>query len=250
VSSVPRLGIATVLVPRASLVLADRRRELILSSGAEEGTPLPTERELVEQSGLSRASVREALRVLETEGLITTKSGRRGGSLVRRPGAEAISRSLELFVRSHGVRFEAVLETREAIEPAAARLAARHRTAADLELLTGMHARLGQAYEDIPEFVRINLDWHSTVVKASHNEVLVAFFSAVTRAIHAATEYQSLNTREVRRQVLHVHKRILDAIAAQDAEAAFRRMLRHMSAYAEVVRRLADGAEAGQIAGR
>jgi GntR family transcriptional repressor for pyruvate dehydrogenase complex len=250
VSSMHRLGIATVSVPKASLVLADRLRELILSSGAEEGTPLPTERELVEQSGLSRASVREALRVLETEGLISTKIGRRGGSVIRRPGAEAISRSLELFVRSHGVRVEAVLETREAIEPAAARLAALHRTAADLELLTSRHAQLEQAYEDIPAFVRVNLDWHSAVVKASHNEILVAFFSAITQPIHAATEYQSLNTGEVRRQVLRIHERIVDAIAAQDPEAAFRRMLRHVSAYAAMVSKLAAEATAGQQGGR
>jgi GntR family transcriptional repressor for pyruvate dehydrogenase complex len=250
VSSVQRLGIATISVPKASRVLAERLRELILSSGAQEGTPLPTERELVQQSGLSRASVREALRVLEAEGLISTKSGRRGGSVVRRPGAEAVSRSLELFVRSHGVRFEALLETREAVEPAAARLAALHRTAADLELLAATHAQLEQAYEDIPAFVRVNLDWHSAVVKASHNEILVAFFSAITQPIHAATEYLSLNTREVRRQVLHVHKRINDAIARQDADASFRRMLRHVNAYAGVVRRLAAEPTAVQPAGR
>ena len=108
-SSVRPLVLATVSVPKASLVLADRLRERILSNGTQEGTLLPTERELVVQSVLSRASVREALRVLETEGLISTKSGRSGGSVVRRPGPEAIWRSLKLFVRGHGVRFEAVL---------------------------------------------------------------------------------------------------------------------------------------------
>src|ERR1041384_7768555 len=71
---------AVVVVPKASDVLAARLREMILSSGLAEGTPLPTERELVAQSGLSRASVREALRVLETEGLIVTKAGRNGGA--------------------------------------------------------------------------------------------------------------------------------------------------------------------------
>ena len=121
------LDLAAVVVPKASDVLAARLRELILSSGLAEGTPLPPERELVAQSGLSRASVREALRVLETEGLVLTRAGRNGGSQVRRPGRESISRSFELFVRSHGVRFEALLEAREAIEPAAAALAAIHR---------------------------------------------------------------------------------------------------------------------------
>src|SRR3569623_311227 len=74
------LGLATVFVPKASDVLAERLREMILSRGLAEGTPLPTERELVAESGLSRASVREAVRVLETEGLVLTKAGRNGGS--------------------------------------------------------------------------------------------------------------------------------------------------------------------------
>ena len=65
------LGLAAVFVPKASDVLAEKLRELILSRALAEGTPLPTERELVAQSGLSRTSVREALRVLETEGVNT-----------------------------------------------------------------------------------------------------------------------------------------------------------------------------------
>ena len=139
------LDLAAVVVPKASDVLAAKLRELILSSGLAEGTPLPTERELVAQSGLSRTSVREALRVLETEGLVLTKAGRNGGSQVRRPGRESISRSFELFVRSHGVRFEALLEAREAIEPAAARLAAIHRTDDDLAEMTRIHRQLDRS---------------------------------------------------------------------------------------------------------
>src|ERR1700742_4140660 len=148
---------AVVVVPKASDVLAARLREMILSSGLAEGTPLPTERELVTQSGLSRASVREALRVLETEGLVATKAGRNGGSQVRRPGRESISRSFELFVRSHGVRFEALLEAREAIEPAAARLAAIHRSDADLAEMTRIHQELDAA-SDAVAHVQLNLE--------------------------------------------------------------------------------------------
>jgi GntR family transcriptional regulator, transcriptional repressor for pyruvate dehydrogenase complex len=240
VASNTDLGIATVLVPKASAVLADRLRELILSKGAPEGAQLPTERELMAQSGLSRASVREALRVLETEGLIHTKSGRNGGSIVRRPGHEAVSRSLDLFVRSHDVRFEAVLEVREAIEPAAARLAAMHRTDADLKAIQAAQQRLEAAADNIAEFVAANLDWHLAVVKASRNEILLAFFTAMTQPIHAATEYRSLNTTEVRRRVIEVHRKVIAAIVAKDAEAAFRRMLRHVGAYAALARQLAS----------
>jgi GntR family transcriptional repressor for pyruvate dehydrogenase complex len=236
------LDLATVVVPKASDVLAAKLRELILSRGLAEGTPLPTERELVAQSGLSRTSVREALRVLETEGLVLTKAGRNGGSQVRRPGRESISRSFELFVRSHGVRFEALLEAREAIEPAAARLAAIHRSDADLAEMTRIHEALDQVL-DVAEHVRLNLQWHRAVMRASRNELLIAFFDAIADSVQAATESQSLNSLEVRREVVRAHGRVLAAIAAQDADAAFRRMQRHVGAYSLLVKTLAAGAE-------
>jgi DNA-binding FadR family transcriptional regulator len=239
-----------VFVPKASDVLANRLRELILSSGLAEGTPLPTERELVAQSGLSRTSVREALRVLETEGLVTTKAGRNGGTQVRRPGRESISRSFELFVRSHGVRFEALLEAREAIEPAAARLAAIHRSDADLAEMTRIHELLDQVSDDVAEHVRLNLQWHRAVVRASRNELLIAFFDAISQSVHAATENRSLNSAEVRRDVVRVHERILGAIVAQDPDAAFRRMQGHLGAYSALVKRLADGAAANDTSRR
>src|SRR5882757_5730980 len=233
------LGLAAVFVPKASDVLAEKLRELILSRALAEGTPLPTERELVAQSGLSRTSVREALRVLETEGLVATKAGRNGGSQVRRPGRESISRSFELFVRSHGVRFEALLEAREAIEPAAAGLAAIHRTDADLAEMTRIHQALDQVSDDVDEHVRLNLQWHRAVMRASRNELLIAFFDAIAQSVHAATESRSLNSLEVRREVVRAHGRVLAAVAAQDADAAFRRMQRHVGAYSTLVKTLA-----------
>ena len=233
------LDIPTVLVPKASDVLADRLRDLILDEGLPEGTPLPTERELVAKSGLSRGSVREALRVLETEGLIVTKAGRNGGSAIRRPTRESISRSFELFLRSHGVRFDALLEAREAVEPAAARLAALHRSEEDIAEITEVHRELETLSGNAAKFAKVNLKWHLAVVKASKNELLITFVGAISRPIYAATEYQSFNTAELRRDVVRVHGRVLDAIIQQDGEAAFRRMQRHMAAYSQVANKLA-----------
>lgn len=234
------LGLAAVFVPKASDVLAERLRELILSRPLAEGTPLPTERELVAQSGLSRTSVREALRVLETEGLVTTKAGRNGGTQVRRPGRESISRSLGLFVRSHGVRFEALLEAREAIEPSAARLAAIHRTDDDLAEMTRIHQQLAGVSDDVDEHVRLNLQWHRAVMRASRNELLIAFFDAISQSVQAATEVRGLNSAELRREVVRVHERVLAAIAARDGDAAFRRMQRHVGSYVAVAKTIAE----------
>ena len=76
--------ILQVNVPKAADVLAGLLRERILRGELPEGTDLPTERDLGEQAGVSRATVREALRILDIEGLIDTRVGRNGGSFVAR----------------------------------------------------------------------------------------------------------------------------------------------------------------------
>ena len=109
--------IRPIVVPKASEVLAERLRNLIVQGHFSPGDMLPTERDLVVEAGLSRTSVRDALRVLESEGLITTRAGRTGGSIVTLPGRDTVARSVELFVRTHGVRLASLLECRVAIEP-------------------------------------------------------------------------------------------------------------------------------------
>src|SRR5712671_5350535 len=119
-------------VPKASDVLADDLRERILRGDFPEGTALPTERGLVTQTRMSRTTVREALRILEVQGLVRIKTGRSGGAFVQRPGGESVASSVNLLIRGRQVRMAALLETREAIEPACAQLAAKYRTDDDL----------------------------------------------------------------------------------------------------------------------
>lgn len=227
------INISPINVPKAGEVLADLLREKILDGEIAETTNLPNERELTEQTGLSRASVREALRILEGEGLIVKRLGRNGGSAVVRPTSAAIERSVGLFIRGKGIRFEAVLQTRAAIEPPSARLAAQFHTTEDLEELEFFHSQLerASANEDLNAYVRANLDWHVQVVRASHNELMIAFISAISRSVYVATDIDGFNSKAVRTAVIHAHRRVMDAIKARDGDAAARRMARHVGAY-------------------
>src|SRR5690242_13442161 len=94
----PVIAIDRVSAPKASDVLADQLREHIRSGAWPEGQALPTERALSEQAGLSRTTVREALRMLEIDGLIEIRPGRGGGARVRRPQGDELARQLELFI--------------------------------------------------------------------------------------------------------------------------------------------------------
>jgi GntR family transcriptional repressor for pyruvate dehydrogenase complex len=206
-----------------------------------EGSPLPTERELGERSGLSRASVREALRILESEGLVQTRPGRNGGTSVKQPTVDSIARSVGLYVRGHRIRLRSLLETREVIEPAIARLAAINRTDEDIAHLIEAQARLKSSMKDRAAYLGANVDWHMAVVQASHNDPLIGFMIAISETIRSGTDIEPFDSDDVRRLTIAAHERIQAAIAAGDPEAAERRMARHVRAYGDRARRSESG---------
>jgi DNA-binding FadR family transcriptional regulator len=238
-------GVGRIDVPKASDLLARRLREQILSGAFEEGKLLPTERALGAQTGLGRSSIREALRILENQGFITVRPGRNGGPVARLPERTSVEASLEHFIRAQRLRLVSLLEVREAVEPSAARLAARHRNDDDLVKLEAAHRVLEDAFADIPRFLRANIDWHLTVTEASHNELLIAFMGSIAQAVHAATDIENFNSDEVRRATINIHRRVIEAIREGDEGAAERRMRRHMTAYsASVTTRLRQNEKA------
>lgn len=226
-------------VPKASDVLADDLRERILRGEFPENTALPPERELVTQTGMSRTTVREALRILEVQGLVRIKTGRAGGAFVQRPGEESIANTVNLLIRGRQIRLAALLETREAIEPACAQLAAVHRTDEDLASLERANAAIA-ADGSLSEFLQANVDWHVAVAVASHNELLTGFMLALSRAIYLSTDNQGFVDADVRKTTVQAHRVITQAIEKRDAAAAVRRMQRHVHAYAEAVMEVED----------
>lgn len=232
----PKVRLERIEVPKAPELLAKALREKILEGAYAEGEPLPNERVLAETSGLSRASVREALRILEAEGMIITRTGRNGGSVPQLPGQDRLVRSIQLFVRSRRVRFSTLLQVRETLEPLLARLAALQHRADDLEKLEALQARMEASLNQIPEFTCLNVEWHAAVVQASHNELLIAFWQGIHDMLQTAAKIdQTYNSPAVTAAVSKVHRRILEAIRTRDADAAARRMARHMRAYTEHV---------------
>ncbi|GAB3379517.1 FadR/GntR family transcriptional regulator [Amycolatopsis echigonensis] len=227
--------LAPMEVPKASDVLADDLRERILEGEFEEGTALPTERDLVTQTRMSRTTVREALRILEVQGLVRIKAGRGGGAFVQRPGKESVASSVNLLIRGQRVRLAALLETREAIEPFCAKLAAQHRTDADLARLDAANKAIADENGSLADFLQANVDWHVAVATASHNELLMGLMSALSTAIYTATENETFVDDEVRRTTVRAHKSITTAIRAKDPDAAVRRMNRHVHSYAQAV---------------
>jgi DNA-binding FadR family transcriptional regulator len=218
-------------VPRAANLLVDELRPRILAGELAEGDLLPAERTLVEETGLGRATVREALRILETEGLISAGLGRYGGWVVQRPGRATLTRSIDVFIRGRQIRSGSLMEAREAIEPPCAALAALHRDEDDLAHIDACTASLRASWMDGDAYLVENVRWHLAVVAASHNELLIAIMTALADAVHAGTDIDEVDSGEVRLETIAAHERVVEAIRAGDADAAFRRMYRHIRAF-------------------
>jgi GntR family transcriptional repressor for pyruvate dehydrogenase complex len=230
-------------VPKASDVLANELRERILSGELLEGKALPPERELVTQTKMSRTTVREALRILEVQGLLRISAGRAGGAFVRRPGSDSVVDSVSTLIRSQKIRLSTLLEARETIEPICAQLAAVHRTSTDLAVLDEANEILRDPDSTFTEFLQANVDWHTAVAKATHNELIAAFMAALSRAIYTSTAKEAYGRPEARDITVRAHRSITAAIREKNAVAAVRRMTRHLNSYAAGVSPVDKGSE-------
>src|ERR1700744_2654037 len=234
-SSVPARSsvlLKPVDVPKASDVLARELRERILSGELVEGTALPAERELVKQTQMSRATVREALRILEVQNLVRVRAGRAGGAFVQRPTTKSMASSVSMLIRGRQIKLADLMETREALEPFCAELAARKRTEDDLAVLDRANDAIADTEADLEQFLQANLDWHVGVAVASHNELLIGLMTALSQAIYAGTKNAAFVDTEVRMVTSQAHRAITTAIRERDATAAGRRMRRHVHSYA------------------
>jgi DNA-binding FadR family transcriptional regulator len=219
-----------IAAPKPYDVLANHLREAILRGEISEGDALPPERELVAQTGLTRGSVREALRMLGVEGLVQTRPGRFGGNVVTLPGKESMANAIGQFVRGRKLSLRRLQETREVLEPALARLAAVHRIDENLKELKSLHEELVASAGNFQQFSVVNIHWHNAVARASGNELLAAVLYAISYGVAVSTTTEEYDTPETRNQVIRVHSRIIDAIEARDPELAGRRMRQHISA--------------------
>jgi hypothetical protein len=230
------LLLSDVVLPKAPGLLADRLRELILRGRFTPGSMLPTERELSAQSGLSRGSVREALKILETEALIEIRTGRSGGARVTTPDRGSLVRTVEVFIRTNVLSLKELLDCRTAVEPKLATLAARFRSTSDIDILRERHVEFVASLQDAHQYRIANFDWHLAVARASQNQILTAVMEAIAQPVLEATGFGQMTTQEHRRLAVQDHGAIVDAIERQDEAAAGRLMEAHLAPYSAIIR--------------
>lgn len=188
---------------------------------------------MVEETGLSRTTVREAIRILEIDGLVTIKLGRNGGPSVTRPTVDAVTRSVEAFLRAGGLSFDALREVREPLEVAAVGIAAERRTDEDLERIRESNERLRESLSKRPSEFEEPYHWHAAVTAATHNDLFVAYLQQINTTIFKDRPNARL-PRPLLKEIIDQHDRIYEAIRVQDAETARQEMARHHQHHSEL----------------
>ncbi|WP_341394163.1 FadR/GntR family transcriptional regulator [Arthrobacter sp. G119Y2] len=163
--------------------VVEQIEEAILSGTLEPGQHLPSERELVVQFSVSRPTVREALRVLQSRGLIASRPGVRTGPEVLPLSGHALERSFSTLARVAALSLSDLVQFRIVLESSACRLAASLHTEEQLETMSSAVARMEAAVHDADLFNRADLDFHAAVWEASRNLLLQTSGQAVSSAI-------------------------------------------------------------------
>lgn len=203
-------------------VLARIRRAIQLSEILP-GERLPTERELAEMFEVSRITVREALKVLQSEGAIETRRGQGGGTVVLPGAAERTSSRLDQEKRLKHAQY--IREMRLSLEPNAAHYAALRATAEEVKRLRRFQRDLLES-SDIDSFRRADSGFHLTIAAASGNPLLEVAIDDVRTAMFLVLD--SGNFTIVHSSNCSAHGAILDAIEAGEAEVAAVRMRSHL----------------------
>ena len=219
----------TVLRPRQQV--EETIKAAILSGDLKSGEMLPSEAELARQFNVSRGTLREALRVLASQHLIYKVPGARGGTFVQsvdyRALGEVVTDSVDNLLALGSIRFDEVTQMRELLEVPAVRLAAVHRSAADLASLRDILEQQKSASVDDPAIPDLDRQFHTLIARASQNRVLASFVAA----LHHATEpvhYLDLSP-EVGRETVRQHQAIVRAIADQDPQEGEKAIVEHLT---------------------
>jgi len=193
---------------------------------------IASEATLIERYDASRGVVREAIRILEIDGLVEMKRGAAGGLFPREPDGASVTRGMSLFVRSRGITVDELYEARLAIEPRCALLAADRLDGTGVARLREFLERERRAVEehDFEEFSRTVIEFHSLVAGLSENR----FMELVVRSLGELTEHVFSDASDhppaTMTDAHRAHTKIAEAIIAGDPAQAASLSIAHMKA--------------------
>src|SRR3954453_4245589 len=240
--SIPDAGTRVRKARTVDRVAADLR-DRILAGEFEPGEPLSTHEELLRQTGVSMPSLREALRILETEGLITVRRGNVGGAVAHVPGPADAAYTLALILQSKSTSLDDVSSALRMVEPtcAAACAARPDRDEAIVGVLTANLQENEAVFDNPEQFAMSARAFHEALVAGCGNNTIALLVGALETLWSAhdkelfsdKVDVSSFADAATRRARLDEHRRIVDAIRGGDADLAFRLSRDHLERLAD-----------------
>lgn len=226
-----------VSVGRISEIIVEQIRLLMRQGQLRPGDRLPPERDLCERFGVSRVTVREALRMLESSGLVEIRVGARGGAFVTAPSSDHVGEGIADLLTLSVISASDVTEVRMILEVGIVPLVCERATEQDLRDLEKICRRSMDALRGSDYTMEMSLEFHARVAEATHNPALSMLMQSfrgpilmsLKEARNAAPEMGGLGTRE--------HERFIEAVRRRDPEAASRIMAEHLTRTANRVGR-------------
>lgn len=219
----------TVQFRRLAEQVADQLRRRILTGELADDSILPTEDELLREFPVSKPSLREAMRILEAEGLLRVRRGKLGGAVVRRPTAANVAYTIGLVLGSQEVGLSDVGRALLQVEPACAALCAERadRTITVVPALRALHDEAVATVEDLGLVTAASRRYHEALVAHCGNQTMIILAGALEMLWSAhETSWSSrvadgsVVPLDERRAVLEDHREVIDAIEAGDARRA------------------------------
>jgi GntR family transcriptional regulator, transcriptional repressor for pyruvate dehydrogenase complex len=198
------------------------------------GDVLPPERELAQRFGVSRSSVRDAIRSLELIGLLEPQQGR--GTVVCEPSGHAVMGSLTAAIMQKRKLVKELLDVRKLVEPALARRAAPHVSDSQIAELEQLMERQNSKVRNGELAIEEDNEFHYLIALAADNAVLLQIVDVLMDTLHETRE-KSLQTGGRRQKSLAGHRRILAALKHRDPAASEKAMRQHIEEIEAIVLR-------------
>lgn len=224
-----------VRVPKTAELVAAQLRRQIVRGDLVEGDALPPEATLMEQFGVSRPTLREAFRVLESEALISVRRGAHGGARVHTPNGDVAARYAALVLEHRGTTLADIFEARDVIEAPCVGLLAARRTDGDIAGLRTALAEAAEVLDDPNRVVRAHSEFHGLVVELAGNKTLVVLSEMLRHIIdlaawsHVAADAGTPGNRRATRKAHRAHEKLVELIEAQQADEAEAHWRRHLA---------------------
>ncbi len=206
-------------------IIVKKLLELIRGRSLKPGDKLPPERELAELMKVSRPSLREALKSLETMSIISIRQG--SGAFVNKLEPESIAEHLDIVFTLDDSLYHDLYKARRVLESAIARIAAESITDDELAEIEGNITRAANSVQMPQEFLALDFQLHSLILKASKNRILPVFIQSINK-LNLMMREKTNSILSIRQSTIRDHQKILEALRQKNPEMAAKAMEEHL----------------------